>query len=73
VGCTGNGNNKTYLFFDFQRKRADQKLGLYRRVAVHHVHGDVSVSAQTAQSVHCGSGSGWAMGLGGGLKSADES
>jgi len=72
MDCTGNDNRKTYLFLDFQSQRSDQKLGLHCRVAVHHVYGDVSVPAQTAQSVHGGSGSRRTMGLGGWLKSLDD-
>jgi len=41
-------------------------------MAVHHVYGDVSIPAQTAQSVHGGSSSRRTMGLGGWLKSIDD-
>lgn len=54
-----------YLFFDFERERADEKLGLDCRVAVHHVHADVSVPAQSAEPVHGGPCPGRAVGLGG--------
>lgn len=54
-----------YLFFDFERERADEKLGLDCRVAVHHVHADVSVPAQSAKPVHGGPGPGRAVRLGG--------